>query len=247
MQSLWRAHSDAVNLRLCERWWPEARVARVLKTDLFDEVSGEGLYPLLKARVPAASAIDRSLGVARLARRRLGTALATAADVRRLPFAGGTFDLVVSNSTLDHFDRRQEIVDSLGEIHRVMTAGGRLILTLDNAANPIVALRNVLPFWLTRGLGLVPYFVGATCGPRLAARMLAAAGFDLIALTAITHCPRVMAVAVASVYQRSASAGGRRRFLRLLMSFERLERWPSRYRTGHYVALLAQKAGARSS
>jgi SAM-dependent methyltransferase len=245
-QPLWRAHSDAVNQRLCDRWWPATRVGRLLKTDLFDEVSAEGLLPSLRARTRIACSIDRSIGVTRLARTRLGSSPATAADVRRLPFAAGAFDLVISNSTLDHFDRRAEIADSLREIHRVMAPEARLILTLDNAANPIVAVRNLLPFWLINGLGLVPYYVGVTCGPWRAAKMLTDAGFAIDAVTAVTHCPRVLAVAAAALCARLGSAAAHRRFLRLLMAFEKLEHWTSRYQTGYYVAFLARKAGAPS-
>ena len=244
-QWLWRAHSDAVNLELCRRWWPSTQVTRMLKTDLFDEACAEGLIPFLSARVPAVYAIDGSVEVVRMAQARLGPAQIMAADVRRLPFADGSFELVISNSTLDHFERRDQIAMSLEEINRVMTLGGRLILTLDNAANPLVALRNSLPFWLTNGLGLVPYFVGATCGPWRAARMLANAGFTPFTITAVTHCPRVLAVAAAAVCQRIGNVAAERRLLRLLMAFERLERWPSRYQTGHYVAILAQKAPRR--
>lgn len=246
-QQLWRAHSDAVNVGLCRRWWPRTEVKRMLKTDLFDEACGDGLFAFLSSRVPAVYGIDRSIEVARLARARLGAARITTADVRRLPFADGSFELIVSNSTLDHFERREEITTSLLEINRVLTPDGRLILTLDNPANPAVALRNSLPFWLTNGLGLVPYFVGATCGPWRGARVLAEAGFNQVAVTAVTHCPRVLAVAAAAICQRIGSVSAQRRFLRLLLAFERLEQLPSRYQTGYYVALLASKAGKRSA
>jgi ubiquinone/menaquinone biosynthesis C-methylase UbiE len=244
-QRLWRAHSDAINVDLCRRWWPRKEVNRMLKTDLFDEACAEGLFPFLSATVPAVYGIDCSIEVAHVARARLGAAPITAADVRRLPFADGSFELVVSNSTLDHFERREEIEKSLREIHRVVTTDGRLILTLDNPANPLVALRNSLPFWLTNRLSLVPYFVGATCGPWRGARMLADAGFSALAVTAVVHCPRVLAVAACAVCQRIGGVKAQRRLLRLLMAFEHLERWPSRYQTGHYVAILAQKAGRR--
>ena len=36
-----------------------------------------------------------------------------------------------------------------------------LILTLDNAANPLIAIRNALPFAMLKRSGVVPYFVGA--------------------------------------------------------------------------------------
>jgi ubiquinone/menaquinone biosynthesis C-methylase UbiE len=219
----------------------------MLKTDLFDEACGDGLFGFLSSRVSTVHGIDRSIEVARVARTRLGANQITNADVRSLPFADGSFELVVSNSTLDHFERREEITKSLLEINRVLTPGGHLILTLDNLANPAVALRNGLPFWLTNGLGLVPYFVGATCGPWRGARMLAEAGFNKVTVTAVTHCPRVLAVAASAICQRIGSVATQRRFLRLLLAFERLEQWPSRYQTGYYVALLANKAGRQSA
>ena len=71
---------------------------------------------------------------------------ALAADVRRLPFADGDFDTVVSNSTLDHFKTSAELADSIKELSRVLRPGGELYLTLDNPSNPLIALRNALPF-----------------------------------------------------------------------------------------------------
>lgn len=243
VQRLWRAHSDAVNIALCRGWWPETPVGRVLKTDLFDEVFAEGLLPFLRSRAPFVCGIDRASEVVRLARDRSGVRKTLAADVRCLPFADGTFDLVVSNSTLDHFEHRREIARSLGEIHRVLRPGGRVILTLDNLANPIVALRNALPFWLTHGLGIVPYFVGATCGPWRGAEMLKDSGFVVREVTAVTHCPRALAVAGAAVCQRIGTAAVQEQFLRGLMVFERLGQWPSRYQTGHFAAFLGEKRG----
>jgi SAM-dependent methyltransferase len=188
-QPLWRTHSDAVNIALCRRWWPASPVSRLLKTDLFDEVHGGGLTPFLRERAGTVQGIDCSPEVVRRAARR-ATGLRTAvADVRRLPFADGAFDLVVSNSTLDHFERREDIAVSLHEIRRVLAPGGHLILTLDNLANPVVALRNALPFRLTHAMRLVPYFVGATCGPWQGARLVADAGLRILDATAVMHCP----------------------------------------------------------
>jgi hypothetical protein len=41
-QSLWRVHSDAVNVALCARWLPKGRMKHLLKTDLFDEAVTDG-------------------------------------------------------------------------------------------------------------------------------------------------------------------------------------------------------------
>jgi SAM-dependent methyltransferase len=236
----WRAHSDAVNAALCCRWLPAGGVTRLLKTDLFDEATAAGIVPALADRVRDIYGIDTSRETVGLARTQYPAVRGAAADVRSLPFAGASFDAVISNSTLDHFTHAGDITTSLEELHRVLAPGGRLILTLDNAANPAIALRNALPFtWLAR-LGLVPYFVGTTLGPTKATSVLERIGFRVVEVTAILHCPRVLAVSVA----RIADAAGPRwppRLLRALARFERAERWPTRFRTGHFVAVLSEK------
>lgn len=238
---LWRRHSDAVNIALCRRWLP-SHVHRLLKTDLFDEASSAGLWPALCSLADVVEAIDQSPGVAALARSRHPALSAAVADVRHLPFADRSFDAVVSNSTLDHFERVEAIGESLAELRRVLVPGGRLLLTLDNAANPGVALRNALPFsWLNR-IRLVPYFVGATLGPRAAVRLLECVGFDVVEVTAILHCPRVLAVPAARLVGRlSAHRETHARFRHTLSRFEAAERWPTRFRTGHFVAVLATR------
>ena len=239
----WRAHSDAVNLAACARWWPSRPVGRVLKTDLFDEVAGAGLMSALGARSSSVVGIDRSVEAARAGRRRAG-ALVVGADVRHLPFADGTFDLVVSNSTLDHFEHVNEIVHAVAEIHRVLTPGGRVILTLDNPSNPVVALRNALPFSLLHRMGLVPYYVGATLSASAARTVLGETGFIVIDATAVMHCPRVLAISMLRVARWLASPQLSRWLRPGLMTFERLERSPLRHRTGYFVALVADKEAA---
>ncbi|MDI7277103.1 MAG: methyltransferase domain-containing protein [Anaerolineae bacterium] len=242
-QALWRAHSDAVNAGLFGRWLA-APDGRVLKTDLFDEACSAGLYPLLACRSAAVVGIDVAAAVARAARGRWPALGAACADVHRLPFADGAFDVVISNSTLDHFDSLRQIESSLRELWRVLRPGGELLITLDNRANPAIALRNALPFGLLSRLGLVPYRVGATCGPCGLRALLAQAGFEVREITAVLHCPRVLAVPVAGLVARHGSPPAQQRLLRLLAAFEALERWPGRYLTGHYVAARASKPGS---
>lgn len=242
---LWRQHSDAVNHALLARWLPAAPVPRLLKTDVFDEAVSGGLYGLLHPRVRTLVGIDIAPVILREAGRGRPNLHRSCADVRALPFPGDTFDVVVSNSTLDHFDSLEQIRTSLREIHRVLRADGRLLLTLDNGRNPMVALRNALPPRLLQRLGLVPYPVGATCGPARLARLLRETGFAIAEVGAVMHCWRVLAVALAGVVERRAGAEGQRRFLRHLQGWERLARWPTRFLTGHFIAIEAVKlAGA---
>lgn len=221
-----RAYGDAVNRGLLERWLPLGTVKRALKTDLFEEAVGEGLTPLLAARSSRVDAIDVSETVAAAARARHPEIEALRSDVRTLPYEDEAFDVAVSTSTLDHFDSVEDIAAALRELNRVLVPGGVLIVSLDNLANPLVALRNALPFtWLHR-IGLVPYYVGATCGPATLRRLLIDADFDVQVVTAVMHVPRVAVLALG-------------RGARELMALERLERLPTRYLTGQYVAARA--------
>lgn len=225
-----RAYGDDVNRALLGRWLPPRMVERVLKTDLFEEAVGEGLTPFLATRAGRVDAIDVSDAVAAAARARHPEVHAAQSDVRALPYEDDAFDVVVSTSTLDHFDSIDDIAVALGELRRVLAPGGALIVSLDNLANPLVALRNALPFtWLNR-IGLVPYYVGATCGPTELHRLLDEAGFDVQDTTAVMHVPRVIVLAL------GRGRGG-------LLSMERLEQLPTRFLTGQFVAALATKPG----
>lgn len=240
-QTVWRVHSDAVNSAWLVRRLSPGSIHRLLKTDLFDEAVAVGLYPLLAAPARTVVGVDLDGSVIRAARTRYAHIQGAWADVRFLPFAPGAFDVVVSNSTLDHFDRVADIAASLDELYRILRPGGQLLLTLDNLANPVVALRNALPFRPLHALGIVPYRVGAACGPRQLRRAVHAAGFDVLEVDAILHCPRVLAVAAAALLERIGSARAQRRFLRCLMPFEHLAGWPTRFLTGYFTAIVARK------
>jgi SAM-dependent methyltransferase len=238
-QRLWRAYCDRVNAGLCERWLPPTPVARALKTDLFDEASaGAGLCRLLAARARTVIGIDVSSLI--LQRARVGQpAHVVGADVRRLPFADQSFDLVLSNSTLDHFASLDDVATALAELCRVLKIGGHLVLTLDNLANPAVAMRNALPIPLLTGLRLVPYYVGATCGPRRLRLMVRQAGLETLELGTVMHCPRLPAVLAAQALDRFGSERLKGQFLGALGWCESLGALPTRYWTGYFLALKA--------
>ncbi len=239
--TLWRRHSDAVNSELLRRWLPSHRVARLLKTDLFDEAVSAGLYSVLAECAGQIVGIDQSPGIVRTASLRFPDLVSSTADVRELQFDDASFDVIVSVSTLDHFESQQEIQTALGELSRILRPGGRLLLTLDNLMHPAVWLRSILPQRLLLGLGLVPYEVGTTCTPRRLEIYCRNAGLQVTASTAILHCPRALAVAGARLIENRTSARTQRRYLGALTSFERLERWPTRFLTGHFTAICAQK------
>lgn len=238
---LWRKHSDAINQSLLFRWLPEQPVPWLLKTDTFDEAVGEGLARILRTRAHTVIGMDLSFQNVQLACRGGTSVRGACADVRYLPFQDQSFDVVVSNSTLDHFQTLDEITVSLRELYRVLRKEGQFIVTLDNLVNPTIAVRNHLPFKLLNRMGIVPYFVGATCGPRRLQKLLREVGFEVRDVTAVLHCPRLFAVLVAKFLCSRAKPPAQQHFLRWLQTFEGLSRWPTRYITGHFIAVRAEK------
>jgi SAM-dependent methyltransferase len=208
---------------------------RALKTDLFDEAVGGGIGSAMADRLVG---IDLAATTARLALQQRGLD-AAAADVRQLPFCDGVFDLVISLSTLDHFGATVSILNALHEIRRVLAPGGMLALTLDNLSNPYVRVRNSLPWPLLFRAGLVPYLIGATLTRAQLHDALTASGFRVIHSNALMHTPRVLLVPVAERIKGSF-------LLRVLERFELLGRLPTRYRTGLYLAVIAEATESTS-
>jgi len=238
---LWRIHSDSVNTMLFSKWLGNTRVKSILKTDLFDEAFGPGLYSCLSKPSENFIGIDISYGVSHAAQTSHGDLMAVTADARCLPFGDGSFDVVISNSSLDHFPTQDQIVTGLREIYRVLKYHGRLLITLDNPVNPVVALRHAIPFSFLNRIGVVPYYVGATYGPWKFRRVLDSVGFKVTKLDAVLHCPRALAVLFAHFVEKKAGSGEKSAFLRALMIFEHLSRLPTKFLTGYFVAANARK------
>jgi SAM-dependent methyltransferase len=223
-----------VNGRLVMEWLGQGqRAGRLLKSDLFDEAVGKGLYPWLATLAASVEGVDVSEGVVEAARRRYPALDAQQADVRRLPFPDGAFDAIVSCSTLDHFESLADLERALAELARVLAPGGRLLVTLDNAGNPLVALRNRLPRGWLASTRIVPCYVGATCDSEGLVRRLRALGLDVRRTAALMHVPRVAALALGGVW-RDFDRG-----LGLVIAGERLAGLPTRNLTGQFVAALA--------
>jgi len=240
-QPLWRAHSDQVNIALLHDWLGERQFDEFLKTDLFDETLSAGIYPLLNERANRVHGIDVSSVCVEAAQEKYPELKARCADVRDLPYDDGQFDVIVSNSTLDHFPEKEDIKTGLAELFRVLRSGGELVITLDNLQNPIIGLRSLLPFSFWKGLGLVPYYVGKSLGRRGLVQVLEKTGFEVIETRAIMHCPRVLAVPIAAFLEKGASGHTRARFLSWMLKFENLGAWPTRFFSGHFVAARAAK------
>ena len=246
-ETLWRAHMKELYQGLLDRWSEQARPIRILKTDLYEEaVSAHNLFPFLGSRCEHIIGVDVSYDMARAAKKRMGEEYRKAqtiavSDARNQAFKSNVFDEVISNSTLDHFSDKQDILVSLRELQRILKVGGGLIITLDNPWNPVVFLRNRLPYRALKSLGVIPYYMGVTCSKSELLRVLQSNGFRVVASTAIVHSPRIFAIWIGKILGEIGSERVRACFHRLLRVFELLEKLPTKYVTGYYVSVKAVK------
>jgi len=239
--AIWYSYMGELYRDLIDRSVSETAEGPSLKTDLYEEARGTQT-PFARLPHPLVG-IDLSPEIVEAARRNaedqgLDCDLVVG-DVRELPFPDETFQCVLSGSTLDHFTRLDDIYTSLRELGRVLKPGGVLILTLDNPHNPILSLRG--SFARLSQFRLRPYFVGATLDRIEGAAALEAAGLEVRSVRAVAHVPRDPAMRLARLRDRLSGGPSYRSFVKALMSFEALERAPSRWRTGYYLAFEAIK------
>lgn len=238
----WRAYMMRVYQRLILAWLPSSAIGRALKTDLFEEAVTP--HSPLRDLGTGTIGVDFSMEVVKAARRGLAGAGAfhlMTADLRRLPLRSGSVMRILAGSSLDHFPDKRDIAIALEELTRVLASSGTLVITFDNPHNPVVWLRNRLPFaWLNR-LGLVPYYVGATYDRFEARDQLEVLGLAVTHMTAVAHAPRAPAIWLATLGERLGWPRLGTWLGRVLDAFEILERWPLRYQTGYYLALRAEK------
>jgi len=217
---------------------------QVLKTDAFDEACG--FCPLQLAFAPMRPVLmDISSDILHDARERLGSqgAIGAVTDVRCLAFRPASLDLVFSPSTLDHFADERDIVRSLREIFCALRPGGRLLVTLDNPANPMIRARQMI-FRLTGPMGAaIPFPMGKTLSRARLVSFLERVGFEVLDSGYLVHTPRVLGLWLAEF---AARAGCPRVARRLRAAYGRIERiaraLPTRCFSAHFVAVDCRRA-----
>lgn len=237
-------HYRIAHLNLIDKWTQDSCYQAVLKTDLFAEAmcpSRSFAWELL-GKFSNLTGIDVSDEICHKARETaahyapLHSLEATACDVRKLPFTDGSFDLIVSDSTLDHFKFTRDIDIALNELARVLKPGGTLILTLDNKSNITEPL-----FRLWIAMGLSSFFIGKTYSMKELERALARTGMPVTDKTTLIHNPRFFAKLMAAILRKTQPGKASGRIKRLLGFFDSLENKPTKYLTAQFIAIKAIK------
>ena len=101
--------------------------------------------------------------------------------------------------------------------------------------------RGMLPIELLQRARVVPYYVGATCGPKRLASLVEDAGFRIDEMGASMHGPRLPAVWLARAIERFGAPSAHEAFVRGMIGLDRLGRFPTRYLTGYFLVVRARK------
>ena len=231
------------------RRWRDSEVGAgkgwLMKTDLFDEASGEFHFAIDMPDDAVFLGLDIDEHVVGAAKASVQASMPKAgfivADVRHLPLATGQIACTFSLSTLDHFDSEGEILISLKELWRTLEPGANLLLVLDNPANPEVALRGKLPEPIVRFLRADRFPLGVLIGQETGESMLLFTGFELLERGAIIHAPRYLAIRLMDVLDQLGMKVIGDVCERLVEWSELLGRLPTRYLTGHYLTWSAKR------
>jgi SAM-dependent methyltransferase len=212
-------------------------ISSVLKTDVFEEANGEDrILDVLFSGASRKVGIDIDERIVGKARQKVAGFSALCADVRGLPFEAGSFDVVVSTSTLDHFEVAADLPRSIHELARVVAPGGTLLVILDNPCNPLYPLLK----WVTRR-GVSPFRLGHTVSARRLSELLRQAGLDVQSCDYLIHNPRLVSTAIILALRRILGRRTDPVISALLSLFELLDRLPTRPFTGCFTAVSARK------
>lgn len=226
---------------LLQSGFPDLRNRLLLKTDLWDEAKNTEILRWAAEQGARPVGIDIALSVVRQASAVLNGRApgCVVADVRAIPFGTGSFDLIYSMGTIEHFP---EYRTATAEIFRVLKPGGVAIVGVPNKLDPF--LRPLLSSVL-QVLGLYPYGMEKSFTPRALQHLLTSAGFRVTALTGILFMPGWLRMLDLWCHVRSPRLAGITGWLVRPFAWA-YRRFPSVRRHGYLIACVAVKPDAGS-
>ena len=174
-------------IALVERCFGDIAGKRLLKLDLWNEAHNTRILHWMADQGADVYALDLSQTVTGRAQRNangngLGRRM-VCADIREIPFADQSFDLVYTMGTIEHID---EYRDSMAEVLRVLRPGGRAIVGVPHKWN--LFLRPLMVQLLTRA-GAYLYAPEKSFGAGELRRDLESVGFRVLGRSGILTIP----------------------------------------------------------
>jgi SAM-dependent methyltransferase len=235
-------YAECERILLSDLLGPHLAGALLFKTDLWDEAKNTEILRWAAERGARVAGIDISLATARDAGEVLRTHLPgfVAGDVRAIPFADSSVDLIYSMGTIEHFPEYRQ---AIAEMHRILRPGGRAVIGVPNLFDPF--LRPLMVAGLQR-FGLYHYGDEKAFSARALRSLLEAAGFRVTARSGILFIPGWLRMADLWAHTRRSSLA--RLTGALVRPFAALyRRVPALRRHGYLLALLAEKPEATAA
>ena len=240
-------HKRKTYLNLLARWVDITAMQKILKTDLFAEAFDveQFLFNIAQdnSNIIAFDVANNIVALAKINAERHGVKGGEylCCDVKHIPLQDNSVDLIISDSTLDHFPTEADIITALEELGRVLQPGGVLILSIDNDKNLTYPPYSLIRLWMR--LKLSPYFIGRTLPLTKLRRVLEEIGLDIEESTAILHYPHPDGLVRWLEHNLRRLGRGKidNAISGTLALLERLERRRIKYLTGRYLAVKAVK------
>lgn len=229
------------HIRLIKGWAKGVGGKRILKTDLYEEAFGTDNFLFWVAQQKAqvfAADISRAIAAkAKLNSLRSKNNLLnfSVSDIRNCAFKDDSFDLIISNSTLDNL-AYCDIRQSLYEMKRILKPDGLIILTLDNAHNPLYTLGYIIEKLANTN----KYYQDKCYSLREAETLVGDVGLIVEDSTAIVHIPTPFNK-IALILKGIHNVYSERIIRRCISLFSNLGRKRTKFLTGWFIALKIRK------
>lgn len=231
-------------IALLQRAFGPLRGKRLLKLDLWNEAFNTRILQWARDQGAEAFGFDLSQTVAARARRNdreacRGNGHAAAlrllrGDIREIPFADASVDLVYTMGTIEHID---EFSQAVAEVARVLRPGGRAIIGVPHRWN--VFLRPLMVALLT-ACGRYLYAPERSFGADELRRLIERQGLRVTWRSGVLAAPGILRMADLYLYTRRSRLAALSHLW--VPPFEQAEtrwRWPGRF--GYLLAMVAEK------